>query len=140
MERDRRSSCPIAYSLDLLGDRWTLLVLRDMLFGGKRFYREFLDAPEGIATNILAERLRRLEGAGLVAKRRDPADGKRNIYTLTEKGLDTLPILFELIAWGARYDAATGAPAVFTERLHADREGLMAEIRAGATRAAEAEG
>ena len=130
MERDRRSGCPIAYSLDLFGDRWTLLILRDMVFRKKRYYREFLEAGEGIATNVLADRLARLEGAGMIAKRRDPQDGKRNVYTLTAKGLDTLPILLEMVAWGATYDPETLAPSTFTERLKNDREAVLAELRA----------
>jgi DNA-binding HxlR family transcriptional regulator len=130
MKQDRRSGCPIAYSLDLFGDRWTLLILRDMFFGEKRYYRDFLGAGEGIATNVLADRLNRLEEAGLIGKRRDPDDGKRNVYTLTEKGIDTLPILLEMIAWGATYDPECAAPSTFTERLEKDREGMLAELRA----------
>ena len=130
MERDRRSGCPIAYSLDVFGDRWTLLILREMVFGEKRYYRDFLEAGEGIATNVLADRLNRLEEAALIGKRRDPEDGKRNLYTLTEKGLDTLPILLEMIVWGATYDPESAAPSTFVERLERDREGVLAELRA----------
>jgi len=130
MERDRRSGCPIAYSLDLFGDRWTLLILRDMFFGESRYYRDFLQAGESIATNVLADRLNRLEEAGLIGKRRDPEDGKRNVYTLTEKGVDTLPILLEMIVWGATYDPECAVPATFSERMKTDREGVLAELRA----------
>lgn len=130
MERDRRSGCPIAYSLDVFGDRWTLLILREMVFGEKRYYRDFLEAGEGIATNVLADRLNRLEEAALIGKRRDPEDGKRKVYTLTEKGLDTLPILLEMIVWGATYDPESAAPSTFVERLERDREGVLAELRA----------
>jgi DNA-binding HxlR family transcriptional regulator len=130
MERHRRSACPIAYSLEVFGDRWTLLILRDMVLGGKKYYREFLEAGEGIATNVLADRLERLENAGLISKRRDPDDGKRNVYKLTEKGLDTLPVMLEIIAWGATHDPETAAPAEFTDRLKRDRDGLLAELRA----------
>jgi DNA-binding HxlR family transcriptional regulator len=118
--------------LDLFGDRWTLLILRDMIFGGKRYYSDFLEAGEGISTNVLAERLNRLEEAALISKRRDPEDGKRSVYALTEKGLDTLPILLEMVAWGASYDPATGAPAEFTDRFKQDRDGVLAEFRARA--------
>lgn len=130
MERDRRSGCPISHSLDLFGDRWTLLILRDMVFGGKKYYGDFLEAGEGIATNVLADRLNRLEEAALIGKRRDPDDGKRNVYTLTEKGLDTLPILLEMVAWGATYDPESAVPPAFTERLKRDRDGVLAELRA----------
>ena len=79
---------------------------------------------------MLAERLNRLEVAGLISKRRDPDDGKRSVYALTEKGLDTLPVLLQMVAWGASYDPATGAPAEFTDRLKQDRDGVLAEFRA----------
>lgn len=125
----RRSACPISFSLDLFGDRWSLLVLRDLVFLGVRHYRQFLESGEGIATNVLAERLRRLERAGLIAKRRDPEDRKRYVYTMTPKGLDTIPILLELIVWGARYDPHTGAPAEFVERYRRDPKGMVAELR-----------
>ena len=137
MKRDRRSGCPIAYSLDLFGDRWTLLILRDMVFGERRYYRDFLTAGEGIATNVLADRLDLLERSGLIAKRRDTEDGKRNVYTLTERGLDTVPILLELIAWGAKHDPETAAPPAFMERLASDRSAVIAGLRAKARKAAQ---
>ncbi|MHC4091319.1 MAG: winged helix-turn-helix transcriptional regulator [Planctomycetota bacterium] len=120
MERHRRSGCPIAYSLDVFGDRWTLLILRDMVFGGKRYYREFLEAGEGIATNVLADRLERLEDAGLISKRRDPDD-------------------LEIIAWGATYDPASAAPPELAERLKRDREGELAALRKKVIRAMKPE-
>jgi DNA-binding HxlR family transcriptional regulator len=129
MKKGRRSGCPISVSLELFGDRWSLLVLRDILFGSRRYYGEFLDAGEGISTNILAERLERLEAAGLLTRTRDPADRKRHEYGLTEKGLDTLPILIEMILWGAMHDPETAAPPEFLRRIRTDREGLIEEIR-----------
>ncbi len=132
MSTRRRSNCPISFTLDLFGDRWSLLVLRDLVLGGARHYRQLLEAGEGIATNVLAERLRRLEHAGLIAKRRDPDDRKRYVYSTTPKGLDTLPILLEMILWGAKYDPLTAAPAEFVARAREDREGVIAEYRAGA--------
>ena len=96
----QRSSCPIAASLDLFGDRWTLLVLRDLLVFEKHRYRDFLESPEGIASNILADRLRKLEGAGLIDKAPDPNDRRRSIYSATEKGRSLLPILRQIAAWG----------------------------------------
>ncbi len=134
MTRDRRSGCPISYSLDLFGDRWTLLILRDMVLGGKRYSRDFLAAPEGIATNVLAERLARLERAGLIDKRPDPEDRKRRLYTLTDAGLDTIPILLEVIVWGATHDADTAAPQQFIERARSDRDTVLAELRTNALR------
>ena len=98
-----RSRCPIAAALDILGDTWTLLVLRDLLFYDKHRFADFLDSPEGISTNILAERLKRLERCGLVERRRYQERPPRDEYFLTQRGHDLLPVLRELIAWGQRH-------------------------------------
>lgn len=98
----RRSSCPISCSLDLLGDRWTLLLVRD-LFRGLTRYGEFLAAPEGIPTNILADRLQRLETAGLIERKAYQDNPPRYAYTLTPKGADLKPVLGSLAMWGQRY-------------------------------------
>ena len=86
---DKRSGCPISFALDLFGDRWTLLILRDLILQGKRRYREFLKADEGIASNILSERLKRLEAADIVTRRTDPEDRRQLIYEPTSKGEKT---------------------------------------------------
>ena len=86
----QRSDCPIACALDVLGDKWTLLVLRDMVFLGKQHFNELLDTSEGIASNILAERLKRLTAAGIITRSTDPENRRRRIYTLTDKGLDLI--------------------------------------------------
>jgi len=125
----RRSSCPIAFSLDVLGDKWTLLVVRDMVFGKKRHFREFLESPEGIATNILTDRLQRLEEAGIVSRRQDPSNARKIIYELTEKGKDLIPALLELIRWGAKYDPKTGAPKQAVKRINDDREGMIEDLK-----------
>ena len=127
----RRSACPISYFLDFLGDKWTLLVVRDLMFMGKRRYGEFQASPEGIATNILADRLARLEAGGIVKKTNDPDGAGKGSYALTEKGLDLIPAMVELAAWGAKHDAATAAPKPFIRRWKRDREGLIREIRQG---------
>jgi DNA-binding HxlR family transcriptional regulator len=132
--RDRRSACPIAYALDLFGDRWTLLLLRDLIMLHKRHFREFLDSGEGIATNVLADRLARLEEAGMVTKERDPADRKRFVYRPTAKANDTLPIMLEMIAWSARYDSQTPVSAAFLRRIREHRPALLAEILAKGVR------
>lgn len=129
MRKDRRSPCPIAFSLDLFGDRWTLLILRDMVFGHRHYYREFLEAGEGISTNILADRLSRLVAEGMVEKARDPEDRKQFRYTLTDKGLDLLPVLLEMIAWGSRNDPDTGATGSFPDRIRDERPAVIEEIR-----------
>src|SRR5262245_5854894 len=126
----RRSDCPISFSLDLLGDRWTLLVLRDLVFVNKHYFGDFLESPEGIASNILADRLRLLHASGLVSRRRDTASGRKIFYELTEKGIDLVPVLLELIRWGAKYDPRTAAAEAFTRRIAEERDGLISEIRA----------
>lgn len=125
----RRSDCPISYFLDFLGDKWTLLVVRDLMFKGKRRYGEFLASSEGVATNILADRLAKLEAAGIITKSDDPEGRTKNLYALTEKGLDLTPVMLELVAWGAKHDPDTAAPKAFIRRLKQDREGLIKEIR-----------
>jgi DNA-binding HxlR family transcriptional regulator len=97
---DLRSACPIAGALDLIGDAWTLLVIRDLLFYDKHRFADFLDSPEHISTNILAERLKRLEERGLVERRRYQERPPRDEYFLTARGHDLLPVLRELITWG----------------------------------------
>ena len=101
-KRQAEPACPISYALEIFGDRWTLLVLRDLLLTAKRRYGELLASPEGIATNILADRLKRLEGRGLVNKARDPVDSRQFIYSPTERAISLIPMLLELIAWSAR--------------------------------------
>ena len=126
----RRSPCPIACALDLIGDRWTLIVLRDLIFVRKRYFQELLEGHEGIATNILSSRLKMLEGAGLVSRRVDPAEARRVIYAPTEKALDLLPVLLELTSWSLKYNAGTDAPAHIVRRIVRDRKGLIADVRA----------
>ncbi|HTL44547.1 MAG TPA: helix-turn-helix domain-containing protein [Vicinamibacterales bacterium] len=100
---DLRSPCPIAACLDFIGDTWTLLVIRDLLFYDKHRFADFLGSPERISTNILAERLKRLEERGLLERRRYQERPPRDEYYLTAKGYDLLPILQEMIKWGQMY-------------------------------------
>jgi DNA-binding HxlR family transcriptional regulator len=125
----RRSACPISFSLDLFGDKWTLLAVRDLMFFGKRRYGELLKSTESVATNILAERLARLEAAGIVKRSPDPERRGGHLYTLTDKGLDLIPVMLELIAWGATYDPKTGAPKSYVRRIKTERDALIREIR-----------
>ncbi|MEW5850984.1 MAG: helix-turn-helix domain-containing protein [Myxococcota bacterium] len=99
MVASRRSTCPVACTLDILGDKWTLLVIRD-LFLGKQRYDEFLASPEGISTNILAERLKRLEEAGLVAREPYGTHPGRMAYSLTERGRSLRPVMRAVVEWG----------------------------------------
>jgi DNA-binding HxlR family transcriptional regulator len=99
----KRSNCPISNVLDLLGDKWTLIVMRDMLFFGKKLYKELADSSEGIPTNILADRLKRLEGAQILRKEAYQNNPPRYAYQLTLKGLDLFPVLKEIILWGVKH-------------------------------------
>ena len=104
----RRSECPISFGLDLFGDKWTLLILRDMLLFGKSRFSDFA-TPEGISTNILSDRLNRLEQARVITKKQDTALKNQNIYLLTEKGKRLTPALIDLMLWGIQY--ASNSPA-----------------------------
>lgn len=126
--RKRRSDCPINFALELFGDRWTFLIVRDLMFKGKHYYKEFLEAEEGIATNILADKLTTLEEAGIINKTVDPAHRSRQIYSLTRKGIDLVPMLVEVILWSAKYDKQTAADAAFVRRARKDKEGMIEEI------------
>ena len=116
------------FAVQLLGDSWSLLVVRDLMFKGKRTYAEFAQSEERISTNILADRLRSLGEAGLVRKQ---GRGRGTRYSLTEKGIDLLPVLVDMILWSARHDPATATPAEFVDRATNDREGLLADLRDG---------
>lgn len=110
MTQLRRSPCPVACTLDLIGDRWTLLVIRDMMFFGKQRYEEFLESPEGISTNILANRLKLLEEASLIAKQPYSSHSRRMNYQLTEKGKSLRPVLKVMVVWGLKHIPDTQTP------------------------------
>ena len=126
----RRSDCGISCALDFVGDRWTLLVLRDLIMARKRYFREMLASPEGIASNILASRLRQLESAGMVTRRADPHHKRQVIYAPTGKALDLLPSMLELMRWSVKWNAKSGGPAPILRRVMKDRDGFVAEMRA----------
>ncbi|MCH9681384.1 MAG: helix-turn-helix transcriptional regulator [Deltaproteobacteria bacterium] len=127
---NRRSHCPISFALELFGDRWTLLVIRDLALMGKSSYTDLLCSDEGIATNILAERLARLEQRGIIRKERDTQDRRRSRYRLTEAGLDLIPVLVEIIVWGANNDDESAIGPEFVREAETDRAGLLARLRA----------
>lgn len=129
----RRSGCPLNAALEALGDRWSLLIVRDLAFRGATTFRDFLEGGEAIATNILADRLKRLEQQGIVEKSPDPVDSRRWTYTLSPKGMDLLPVLVELILWGARYHR-TAAPAPVLREMTTNRERFIVGVRAAARR------
>ncbi len=127
--RQRKSDCPVHFALEAFGDAWTLLIVRDLMFKGRATYTELLHAEEGIATNILADRLVRLEEDGVVAKERDSEHPSRSRYRLTPKGIDLLPIMLEIIQWSAKYDPRTAASREFVRRLRAEKARLTTELR-----------
>ena len=126
-----RSNCPLSCALDLLGDRWSFLVLRDLLLRDRHHFDE-LAADEGIASNILAERLKRLQSAGLIEKRKDPNDGRKRYYYATESAADLIPTLLELGLWGASHATESEGDQELLGRTVNDRENLVAELRARA--------
>lgn len=103
MKDDMRSACPINLSLEVFGDKWSLLIIRDMIFGGKRHFRELLRSEEGISSNILADRLKMLVDEGMLTKADDPTHKQKAIYSLTEMTIALVPIMAQLGAWGRRY-------------------------------------
>jgi DNA-binding HxlR family transcriptional regulator len=122
-----RSGCPLNASVEMLGDRWSLLILRDMMLRGFRSYKEFLTSYEGIATNILADRLRRLEAYGIIRTQPDSSDGRKLIYSLTAKGIDLAPVLTEMVLWAGRHEKTENQALV--QRMQKDKERFLAEIR-----------
>lgn len=126
----RDTGCPIVFALDTFGDRWSLVIIRDMLMRGCRTYGEFLEAREGISTNILADRLKELEEFGIITKSRDPDNRRRVLYRLTEKGADLAPAMLEIVRWSAKYDPNTGAKKAELDRIEKDRDRLVDDIRA----------
>lgn len=126
--RGRRSGCPISIALEMLGDAWSLLIVRDLMFKDHRTYNDFLGSGEGIASNILADRLLKLEGAGIIEKRRDLSDARRFVYRLSEKGIDLAPILVELVIWSARHETTDAPPSVI-RAMRSDRAAFIANVR-----------
>ena len=123
-----RSNCPINLALETLGDAWSLLIVRDLMFKGRTSYKEFLDAGEGISTNILADRLQRLEALEIVSKTTDPEDARRYVYRLTEIGIDLAPLLVEMILWSVRH-FKTDAPAEVIAEMTLHRGRFLKQVR-----------
>lgn len=118
----------MSISLEILGDRWSLLIIRDLMVRGFRTFKEFLESGEGVATNILANRLKRLEASGIIVAEAEETDRRRLNYRLTEKGVDLAPVLLELLLWGARHEK-TAAPCALIEQMEKNREKVLAEVR-----------
>lgn len=125
-----RSHCPINFVLETFGDRWALLIVRDLMFKGKRTFGEFRGSDEKIATNILSVRLKRLEAHGIIKKEVDPDNRSSLIYTLSEKGKDLVPVMLEITAWSAKHDTKTNAPVSFQEDFRSSRDQMLSAVRA----------
>ena len=131
MEHD--THCPIAFGLNHFGDRWSLLIIRDLLFKGRRQYREFLEGGEGIATAVLADRLKKLEGAGIITATAGEGRGNPWYYSLTPRGKDLLPVMLEMILWSAKHDPRTAALSSFVNKTRkamtsAERKAYLREL------------
>ena len=129
MSTRERSGCPISLSLELLGDRWTLLIVRDLVFAGKTHFREFLLSDEGISSRTLAERLQTLQDEGIVTRSDDPTHKLKVIYRLTEAGIDLLPVLATLGAWGSKYRNADNELARIADELAAGGEVALEQMK-----------
>ncbi len=123
----RRSGCPLNASVEMLGDRWSLLIIRDMMLRGAHTYKDFMSCYEGIATNILADRLRKLIDCDIITPRLDPRDKRKLLYSLTKKGIDLAPVLTEMVLWAAAHED-TGNQAL-VRQMRANKEGFLAEVR-----------
>lgn len=122
------NGCPIRYGMGMFGDKWTLLIIRDILFMGKRYYNEFLNSDENIATNILADRLACLEKNGIVSKTPDENNRSKYIYSLTQKGKDLLPIMLAIVDWSEKYDGKTRVPDDFAKKLRQNPKKIQKDI------------
>jgi len=129
-ESEFRSRCPISLALDVIGDRWSLLIVRDLMFAGKRYYRELLRSDEGISTNILAERLARLVDVGVLSKTDDPTHKQKAVYSLTPMGIDLLPIVAQLGIWGRKYRPVTAETGAQAKQLEKGGPALLRKIQA----------
>jgi DNA-binding HxlR family transcriptional regulator len=127
--QQRRSDCPINFALETFGDPWSLLIIRDIVYFGKKTYGAFLTSEEGMATNILASRLARLEQQGILMKQPSSSDKRKEEYVLTEKGLDLIPVLVEMANWSAEYDPQTGASPAWRALMKAQREHMLQRMR-----------
>jgi DNA-binding HxlR family transcriptional regulator len=142
MNDEHRSGCPINLTLEVIGDKWSLLIIRDMIFGNRRHFRELLTkSEEGIASNILASRLKTLNEQGIITRADDPSHKQKAVYSLTEKGIELLPVLAQISGWGRKYLPVTeelgiraqvledGGPKLWEEFMEELRETHLGEVR-----------
>jgi DNA-binding HxlR family transcriptional regulator len=129
MNEAHRSGCPINLTLEVLGDRWSLLIIRDIIFGNRRHFRELLTkSEEGIASNILSDRLKTLLEQGVLTKADDPSHKQKAVFSLTEKGIELLPVLAQMAAWGRKYLPVTEELSIRAELLEQGGPKLWAEF------------
>ncbi len=124
-----RSHCPINYALEHIGDKWSLLIIRDLMFKDKRHYNEFLEGGEKVSTSVLGTRLKQLEEVGLITKGEDDVKKSRIKYSLTQKGIDMLPFMVDMISWSGVYDKNTEAGEDFLDQAKLERESLLQSFR-----------
>ena len=125
--RPRRSPCPVACLLDIVGDRWSLLIVRDLMVRGYKTFKEFQESGEGIATNMLADRLKKLENSGILQREIEPNDARKVNYRLSQKGIDLAPVLLDLLIWGARHEE-TGPSCSLILKMEKKRDEILAEV------------
>lgn len=124
-----RSTCPISSALDIFGDKWSLLVVRDLMFNQKKTYGEFLESEEKIATNILADRLMLLEAGGIISKEKHPDSKAKVLYKITAKGIDLLPALVEIILWSEKHHEVHPFATQFAKQMKKDKEGMLKQLK-----------
>jgi len=123
-----RSECPISTALDIFGDKWSLLIIRDMMFKGKNTYGDFLKGDEGIATNTLADRLVMLESSDIISRQKHPESKAKILYKLTPKGIALIPVLVEIIAWSEKYHMVHPQAKEFARQIEKDKSGLIKSL------------
>ena len=121
----RKSDCPINFGLEIFGDRWTFLIIRDLMFKSKHYYGEFVASEEKIATNLLADRLTMLEKEGIISKFKDANHKQKIVYKLTPKGIDLMPVLVEIILWSAKYDKNSAVDTEFVKIVKKDKADFL---------------
>ena len=124
-----RSHCPINFALEHFGDKWSLLIIRDLMFKGKRHYNEFFESEEKVSTSVLGDRLKQLEESGIISKGQDTVKKSRIKYSLTKKGIDMLPFMVDIISWSGEHDNETEADDVFLAQARDGRDFLLKSIR-----------
>ncbi|MFT5311036.1 MAG: DNA-binding HxlR family transcriptional regulator [Bacteroidia bacterium] len=129
MEKKFRSTCIIASALDLIGDKWSLLIIRDMLLNKKKTFKEMAASDEGVATNLLSSRLKMLESFEVITKRKLPENKKENIYLLTPKGIDLAPLILEIVLWSDQYVRPYNTPMNAFEGQHLDKPVVIAAVQ-----------